>query len=186
MFSKATKKIYNKKKNLNFIIPIEYTLTQTKLKKNLINKKQTKKNIFNINTFNNNITSTKQNINNKKKKFDTYYKLISNSFLNNKTTNTLLKNNNFTTKNKKIYTTNPFYEIEIKTEIKLIHYKNSKYTLSGTIKKNKKNTTHNIEIVKKLLAQLNYITKNKTTNTNTICTTIPKFQTKKLTPKKKE
>jgi peptidoglycan hydrolase-like protein with peptidoglycan-binding domain len=186
MFSKAAKKVYDEKKDLSFVVPVEYALAQARLEGGLMGKERTEGNIFNVGAFDSGVTSTEQGINNKEKGFDAYYKLMSDSFLSNKTADTLLENGNFTTKSGGVYATNPFYEIEIKAEIGLMHYRDSEYALSGTVGKGKKNAAHDVEIVGGLLAQLGYITKDKATDTDAVCAAILEFQTKELAPEGEE
>jgi|GEM_PF-6753313 len=186
MFSKAAKKVYDEKKDLSFVVPVEYALAQARLEGGLMGKERTKGNIFNVGAFDSGITSTEQSINDKEKGFDAYYKLMSKSFLNNKTPDELLENGNFTTKSGGVYATNPFYEIEIKAEIGLMHYRDSEYALSGTVGKGKKNAANDVEIVGGLLAQLGYITKEKSKDTEAVCAAILEFQTKELAPENEE
>ncbi|WP_045470000.1 peptidoglycan-binding domain-containing protein, partial [Sporocytophaga myxococcoides] len=186
MFSKAAKKVYDEKKDLSFVVPVEYALAQARLEGGLMDKERTEGNIFNVGAFDSGVTSTEQGINNKEKGFDAYYKLMSDSFLSNKTADTLLENGNFTTKSGGVYATNPFYEIEIKAEIGLMHYRDSEYALSGTVGKGKKNAANDVEIVGGLLAQLGYITKDKTKDTDAVCAAILEFQTKELAPEDEE
>jgi len=181
-FSREARRIYNEKGDLRYVVPVQYALAQLKLEGGLKGVQRSSSNVFNVYAYDSGVTAAEKKIDTLEKGFSAYYSLMADRFLSDKDADGLLENGKFTNKDGDVYATNPFYEVEIKSEIGSMYYRASDYVLSGSVGVKGKNRPEDVKIVGALLNKAGYLPLENIEDVQAVSLAIMAFQKKEMIP----
>lgn len=182
-FSKEARRVYSEKKDLSYVVPVQYALAQLKLEGGLKGDQRTKSNVFNVYAYDSGVSESEKKIDTLEKGFSAYYSLMADRFLTDKGADPLLENGKFLNKDGGVYATNPFYEIEIKSEIGMMYYRASEYKLSSSVGAGGKNKPGDVKIVGSLLNKAGFLSEDKIENVQAVSSAILTYQKQEMVPK---
>lgn len=185
MFENAARKIYDKKGDTKYIVPVEFALAQARLEGGVSrNERLGNGNVFNYGAYDSGVSGLEKGVNTLEKGFDAYFSFMADSMLDDKTPEELLEKGNFTKGKDKTgaYASNPIYEGHIKGEIGKMNMKDAGFKLSGSVGLSGKNNAADVEKVGKLLAQLGYLGAADVANSGKVGDAILTFQTTEIAP----
>ncbi|GAL87071.1 hypothetical protein MYP_4301 [Sporocytophaga myxococcoides] len=182
LFVKEARRIYAEKHDLKYIVPVQFALAQLKIEGGLVGGQRTGGNVFNVGAKDSGVTNYEKSITTMEKGFKAYYSIMADKYLSGKGANELLNKDSFR-HDTGVYATNPYYEMEIKSEIGLMYYRTSQYALSGTVGNKGNNNAKDIAIVGSLLNKVGYLKKEDISDLNKVTEGIRKFQQIEMSPK---
>lgn len=182
-FSKEARRIYKEKGDLKYVVPIQYALAQLKLEGGLKGAQRSASNVFNVHAYDSGVTKEEKEIDTLEKGFSAYYSLMAERFLTDKGADSLLENGKFLNKDGGVYATNPFYEIEIKSEIGFMYYRASDYILSASVGAGGMNKPGDVKIVGSLLNKAGFLSEDKIENLQAVSSAILAYQKQEMVPK---
>ncbi|WP_051312902.1 eCIS core domain-containing protein [Sporocytophaga myxococcoides] len=183
LFAKEARRIYAEKHDLKYVVPVQFALAQLKAEGGLVGRQRTGGNVFNVGAKDSGITEYEKSISTMEKGFKAYYSIMADKYLAGKGANNLLKTDAFKNQSGGVYATNPFYEMEIKSEIGMMHYRTSRYALSGRVGNGGDNKAKDVAIVGSFLNKAGYLKKEDINGVDEVTAAIKNFQQKEMSPK---
>lgn len=183
LFVKEARRIYAEKHDLKYVVPVQFALAQLKAEGGLVGRQRTGGNVFNVGAKDSGTTDYEKSITTMEKGFQAYYSIMAEKYLAGKGANDLLKTDAFKNQSGGVYATNPFYEMEIKSEIGMMHYRTSQYALSGRVGNGGDNKAKDVAIVGSFLNKAGYLKKEDISILDKVTAAIKNFQQKEMSPK---
>ncbi|NJO02046.1 MAG: hypothetical protein HC880_10435 [Bacteroidia bacterium] len=179
LFVDAAKKIYEQKKDVKYIAPIQLALAQL-INEGFVEQGRVSGNAFNIGAHDSGVTEYERSLNTLEKGFSAYYSLLANAYLATKTADELLSAGNFTNAEGGAYALNPHYEVLACGHIGKMHRRRAGIKLSAGVGEGRENRHSDVQLVAKMLMNIGYLDKHKSYDIKDVKKAIQNFQKEEI------